>query len=260
MTAADLPDDLARLWRRPTGSGSRLGRPAALDVARVVNTAVALADEYGLGGVTLPKVAEALGVTGMSLYRHVGSKDELLNLMGDTAFAAEYIDTDTDGTWQDALGRWARSLWRAYHEHRWLADLPISSPPRGPNAMAWMDAGLRAMRPLPLAPMVKVGILTLVSGYVNTSARMALQLELSWRQGGDIDPVLAAREYGRQMAELVTPDRYPDAAQLFSSGTFDNAAAPPTTTPVDPAEANFIFGLEVLLRGIDATTPPAETP
>lgn len=255
----ELPDDLARLWRRPTGSGSRLGRPAALDVERVVTTAVALADRDGLGGVTLPKVAEALGVTGMSLYRHVGSKDELLNLMGDTAFAVGYIGDAPVATWQDGLQQWARSLWTAYQAHRWLADLPFSSPPRGPNAMAWMDAGLRAMRPLPLEPMVKVGILTLVSGYVNTSARMAVELESSWRQGGDIDPALAAREYGRQMAELVTPDRYPDAAELFSAGTFDNAAAPPTAAPADPAEANFVFGLEVLIRGIDATTPPAES-
>ncbi|MEU6719573.1 helix-turn-helix domain-containing protein [Nonomuraea sp. NPDC046802] len=28
-------------------------------------------------GATLPKVAEALGITKMSLYRYVGSKDEL---------------------------------------------------------------------------------------------------------------------------------------------------------------------------------------
>lgn len=257
MTDAELPEDLARLWRRPTGSGSRLGRPAALDVERVVRTAVAMADEHGLAGVTLPKIGETLGVTGMSLYRYVGSKDELLILMGDSAFAVEYIDAGATGSWSEGLERWARGLWRAYQAHRWLADLPTSSPPRGPNAMAWMDAGLRAMRPLPLDRMTKVGILTLVSGYVNTSARMAQQLEQSWRQSGGVDPALAAQRYGHEMARLVTPDRYPDAAELFSSGVFDSAAAPATVAPVDPAEANFIFGLEVLIRGIEATTASA---
>ncbi|MEC3914856.1 TetR/AcrR family transcriptional regulator [Nocardia sp. CDC160] len=254
MADTDLPEDLARLWRRPTGSGSRMGRPAALDVDRVVRTAVALADRQGLAGVTLPKLGEELGVTGMSLYRYVGSKDELLILMGDTAFATEYIGVDAVESWQEGIQQWARGLWQAYQAHRWLADLPTSGPPRGPNAIAWMDAGLRAMRPLPLDPMTKVGILTLVSGYVNTSARMAQQLEQTWRQSGRIDPAVAAQQYGREMAQLATPDLYPDASQIFSSGTFESNAAPATTTPTAPAEANFIFGLEVLIRGIEATT------
>ncbi|GAB2550073.1 TetR/AcrR family transcriptional regulator [Nocardia heshunensis] len=261
MAEPELPEDLARLWRRPIGSGSRLGRPAALDVDRVVRAAVELADRQGLAGVTLPKLGEELGVTGMSLYRYVGSKDELLTLMGDTAFATEYIGDDAAESWNDGLQQWARGLWRAYQAHGWLADLPTSSPPRGPNAMAWMDAGLRTMRPLGLDHMTKVGILTLVSGYVNTSARMAQQLAQSWRHDGDIDPALAARQYGRQMARLVTADRYPDAAQLFSSGTFDTAAAPATDTPATDtpataAEANFVFGLEVLIRGIEGLYHP----
>lgn len=78
-----VPVGLARLWRLPTES--RLGRPAELDVEQVVRAAVELADRDGLAGVTLAKVAKELGYTTMSLYRHVGSKEELLVLMGDAA-------------------------------------------------------------------------------------------------------------------------------------------------------------------------------
>jgi AcrR family transcriptional regulator len=250
MPDGELPEDLLRLWRRQSGSG--LGRPAALDVDRVVGAAVELADRDGLPGTTLPKIAEQLRVTPMSLYRYIGSKDELLVLMGDMAFAVAPELGDPVDSWRDGLRRWANGLWSAYQRHPWLADLPVSRPPRGPNAIAWMDLGLRAMRAVDLDRMTKVGYLTLVSGYVNVAARMAQQLEQARRLDG-VDPERDARDYGRQMAQLVEPDRFPDAAELFSIGTFETAAAPPTQAPVDPAEANFVFGLEVILDGIEVT-------
>ena len=57
----DAPIELRRLWR--VAVASRLGRPAELDVTRVVQAAVELADRDGLSGVTLPKVAKAVGFT-----------------------------------------------------------------------------------------------------------------------------------------------------------------------------------------------------
>ncbi|QIS13064.1 TetR/AcrR family transcriptional regulator [Nocardia arthritidis] len=245
---ADLPDDLVRLWRLPTGSG--LGRPAALDTDRVVRTAVELADQSGLTGATLPKIAERLGVTPMSLYRYIGSKDELLVLMGDMAFVPDIGHAPR--SWRAGLHGWAAGLWRAYRAHPWLAELPVSGPPRGPNAIAWMDAGLRAMRDIGLDRMTKVGILTLLGGYVNMAARMAQQLEQGWRAGGAVDPAGAAADYGREMNALIEPSRFPDAAELFSSGVFGSSAAPATRAPADPAEANFVFGLEVILDGVES--------
>ncbi|MFG1792684.1 TetR/AcrR family transcriptional regulator [Nocardia sp. NPDC049149] len=248
MADGELSDELVRLWRLPTGSG--LGRRAALDIDTVVGTAIELADRAGLAGATLPKIAEKLGVTPMSLYRYIGSKDELLTLMGDMAFARSAELAGIATSWRAGLRAWAIELWSAYQVHPWLADLPISSPPRGPSAIAWMDAGLRAMRDIDLDRMTKVGTLTLLSGYVNFAARMAQQLEQGWRQS-TVDPAVAAREYGQEMAELVAPARFPDAAELFAVGTFESRSAPPTDDPADP-ESNFLFGLGVILDGVQA--------
>ena len=51
----------------------------------IARAAVAIADEGGLGAVTMARVAESLGFTTMSLYRYVSSKDELVMLMQDAA-------------------------------------------------------------------------------------------------------------------------------------------------------------------------------
>ena len=49
-----------------------------LDHARVVDAAIAIADEDGLEAVTLARVAAALGVRSPSLYNHVDGRDGLI--------------------------------------------------------------------------------------------------------------------------------------------------------------------------------------
>jgi len=50
----------------------------------VLDAALALADESGLGAVTMHAVATRLGVTPMALYRHVGDKAALLDGLVET--------------------------------------------------------------------------------------------------------------------------------------------------------------------------------
>lgn len=243
-----MPPDLARLWR--IASESRLGRPAKLDVGRVVDAAVALADGEGLGAATLPRVAEALGVTKMSLYRHVGSKDELLVLMQDAAAGPvpEYLDGT--GPWRERLRLWATEHASVLERHPWLAASPVSGPPKGPNTIAWFDAGLRALRPTALDWGPKVRVVMLVGEYVRSAVRLAEGLAAG-REGTGLDQAAAERAYGRAMATLVDPGRFPDAAALFAADTLED-------TGPNTAENDFRFGLELVLDGVAAAVGAAE--
>ncbi|MEV6558737.1 TetR/AcrR family transcriptional regulator [Nocardia sp. NPDC051756] len=239
------PNELVRLWRLPTGA--RLGRPAGLDVEQVVRTAVQLADRDGLSGATLPKIAETLGVTPMSLYRHIGSKEELLVLMGDAATGPPPDFLAPVDDWRPALREWACALWSIHRQRPWLTQLPISGPPSGPSAIGWMDAGLRALRPTGLDAGAKVGIVMVVSGYVRQADLLAQQLEQGRRATG-LDEPETNRNYARHMARLVDPARFPDAAALFTSDLFES----PPPTP-DPTRDDFEFGLNIILDGIATT-------
>jgi AcrR family transcriptional regulator len=242
MDEARVPDELARLWR--ISSETRLGRPAKLDVGRVVDAAVALADREGLAAATLPKVAESLGVTKMSLYRHVGSKDELLVLMQDTAFGPVPSSLDGTGPWRDRLRLWATEQQAIFARHPWLATAPVKGPPQGPNLIGWFDAGLRAFRLTGLDWGTKVGAVMLVSEYVRSNAQLAQGLEAG-RSGTDMDQAAAEQAYGRAMASLISPERFPDAAALFASATFED-------TGEDTAQADFDLGLNLILDGVAA--------
>lgn len=240
MDEVQVPDELARLWR--ITPESRLGRPAKLDVGRVVDAAVALADAEGLAAATLPKVAESLGVTKMSLYRYVGSKDELLTLMRDAVAGPVPSSLDGTGPWRERLRLWAVEQRGTFVRHPWLATAPVSGPPQGPNLIGWFDAGLRTLRSTGLDWPAKVGVVMLVGEYVGGNAQLTLGFEAARADTGE-DQAAAEQAYGRAMATLVSAERFPDAAALFASATFEDTGA-------DTAQEDFDFGLERILDGV----------
>lgn len=227
MTGSHVPPGLRRLWRVP--AATQLGRPAELDVDRVLAAALVLADRDGLPGVTLPKVAEALGVTKMALYRYVGSKDELFTLLADYALPPP---PDLDDDWRPALRRWAHGNRDVYRRHPWLAQIPFTGPPAGPNAIAWLDAALRALRGTGLDWGAKVGVVVLLGGWVRQAGNLAHEFP-------DHAQAEIERDYGRALVELVEPERFPDAAAMFTSGVFEATD-----------DSDFDFGLEIVLDGV----------
>ncbi len=57
-----------------------------LSIGRIVQAGIEIADEHGLGGLSLRKLGEQLGAGTMAAYRHMRSKEELIHLMVDVAF------------------------------------------------------------------------------------------------------------------------------------------------------------------------------
>lgn len=242
-----VPAVLARLWRLP--SGPRLGRPAELDVDRVVRAAVDLADRDGLDGVTLLKVAQELGVTKMSLYRHVGSKGELFGLMADFATGAPPEIDAPD--WREGARQWAHAHRDIYRRRPWMVHLPVSGPPGGPCAIGWMDALLRVLRGTGLDWATKVSVLNLLGGYVRQASTVTQQLAEGRRESGR-QQAEVEQDYGRSLIHLVDHERFPDAAGLFASALFEAPPGAAAGDP-DPGDREFGFGLELILDGLAAT-------
>ncbi|MEV0663131.1 TetR/AcrR family transcriptional regulator C-terminal domain-containing protein [Actinomadura luteofluorescens] len=196
--------------------------------------------------MTLPKVAKSLGFTGMSLYRHVGSKDELLTLMTDAALGVPPDLGSAD--WRGGLRAWAFEQRAVFLRRPWLTRVPISGPSSGPNQIAWMEAALAAMSGTGLDWVHKISVLSLIGGYVLQSVRQ--QSELAEGRGEGRDQAGAERDHARALARLVDPERFPETARLFSSPLFE---APPSGAPGEGAtvaDADFSLGLELILDGV----------
>ena len=78
--------------------------PGVLDASAIVDAALKIADEQGLGAVSMRRVASQLGVTPMALYYYVENKDQLIDLMADQSLQ-QLEAIDQDGPWQVQLER-----------------------------------------------------------------------------------------------------------------------------------------------------------
>lgn len=237
-----VPNSLRRLWRLPMPP-SRLGRKSALDLDAVVSTAVRLADSGGLEAATLPRVAEELGVTPMSLYRYVGSKQELLQLMVDAASEPPLTEAG-QLDWREGLRRWAFDLWELSSRRPWIPRVPVYAAPSGPNQVAWLERALAELADTNVEWGDKLIAIGLLSGYVRHSVLLTEDL----REGRPVDEEQVESEYryGLALRELIDPKQFPNVAEMLGTDVF----GPVDKSTDETARRDFATGLELVLDGL----------
>jgi AcrR family transcriptional regulator len=122
-------------------TGRRAGRKPKVSRDQVLDAAFALADEGGLAAVTMASVGARLGVEAMSLYRHIGNKEEMLDGLIDRVFAEIEVPADAKD-WRGALRRRAVSAHGALARHPWAIGLMESRERPGPATLGHHDAML----------------------------------------------------------------------------------------------------------------------
>jgi AcrR family transcriptional regulator len=213
------------VWLRP----ARGRRDAPLTVDRIVGAAVALLDEEGAGRLTMRRLAERLEVAPPTLYWHVKTKDDVLDLAVDAIFAE--VPVPDAGEWADAV-RDLVLAWRATMlRHPWSPPL-LGRPMLGPNVLRRTEflqktlagAGLRG---LDLAAATHglanftIGSALTQSTWQNSDVRDAANAHI--RAHADAYPTLAAHDHLDQ----------PDWDALFNQGLdrFLAGLAGPTGSP-----------------------------
>lgn len=119
-------------------SSSAAGRTPRepLSRERVLRAGVALADERGIEGLSMRKLASHLGFEPMSLYNHVDSKDDLVEGMVDLV-GAEVDQPPTGIDWKTGLRQVATSMHEMLLRHHWAAAL---LPHHFPGTNRWRTA------------------------------------------------------------------------------------------------------------------------
>ncbi|WP_392710438.1 TetR/AcrR family transcriptional regulator [Rhizobium ruizarguesonis] len=137
-----------RSGAKSKGSGRRSASPLSgqeprseppLSLERIVATAVDLLDAEGVDGLKMRRLADRLGSGAMSLYWHVGNKEEVFDLALDSVL--EYrgppeIDASQDwrGDIVHMLEDWRASMLR----HPWSASL-LPRRALGPNILSRLE-------------------------------------------------------------------------------------------------------------------------
>jgi AcrR family transcriptional regulator len=238
-----LPASIQAAWglRARPNKGPRPG----LSLERIVEAAIKVADADGLAAVSMSRVAADLGASTMSLYRYVTAKEELLQLMADAAYGPPPAPPAPGQGWRAGLWRWAWAQLVGMRRHPWVVRIPISGPPTTPNATAWLERGLQCLHDTGLAENQKLSVVLLVAGFVRNYATMAADLAAGFLASSPAQEAMS--NYGRLLAKLTDPQRFPALHAAIASGAFDE--------PDDP-DAEFVFGLERVLDGINTLVRP----
>lgn len=119
-------------------------RPA-LSRGRVLDGALALADEMGMERFTIRRLAERLDVKPMSIYHYVPSKDEIVDGMVDLVFDEIDLPPEDMG-WQGAIRERCLSARMVLRRHPWAPPFMESRPRPGPATLRHHDAVLSTLR------------------------------------------------------------------------------------------------------------------
>ncbi|MQA80306.1 MAG: TetR family transcriptional regulator [Streptosporangiales bacterium] len=230
---------LELLWGNREEAPAR-GPKRALSVDTIVRTAIGIADAEGLEAVTMRRVATELGFTTMALYRYVPHKRSLVDLTVDTVGAA-MTDVRLPPGWRDGLTAWVRAYLDVSSEHPWLLRMEIVGAPAGPNSVAYLEIGLRALDESGLPGGDKMAVLLALTGYVRGAAQIASGISNAASARGVADEDMAP-SYGHALAKVVDGERFPRLAEVLTEGVFE--------MPEEQPDEDFEFGLARMLDGI----------
>jgi AcrR family transcriptional regulator len=235
--------DRLPIWMRPERAG-RGPRPAH-SRADIAAAAIRIADADGIEAVSLRRVAGELGTGTTTLYRYIATKDELFDLMIDSAIGERQPPAPT-GDWQADLRVIAYENRAMALRHPWLATLPATRPVLGPNSLAWLEATYATVDTRGLDPdeaMAQVGtVLTFVRGHVLDELA---EQEAARRSGMDMTTWLSAQaRYGEM---IFNSGRYPRLSRIMIEAETPHAD--------DRFERAFRAGLEHILAGLAGPRP-----
>jgi AcrR family transcriptional regulator len=228
-------------------------RAAALSRDEIVRTAITVADAEGAEAVNMRRIARELGSGTMSLYWHVASKDELLDMMID-AIVGEAQAPEPSGDWRADLRAGACTTRDALHRHQWAVNFMSTRPPAGPKMLRNLERSLGALDGLGLDTATALATLMAVATYVLGAVLRERQEANGERYiAGLFEDVPEAEKQAliRDFTERIrTSGHYPRMVAMLDEGIDPDSA--------DTRDERFEFGLDCLLDGIAARlSPPA---
>jgi len=203
---------------------------------RILDAAIALADEVGIENLTIRKLAAAVDVKPMTIYHHVPGKEAIVDAMVDRVFS-EFRRPPTNVDWKTAMRQRAVSARAVLAKHRWATPLMESRTNPGPETLAHHDAVVGCFRR---------------GGFSVEMAAHAYALVDNFIYGFALQEASLPAASGEDMADLATSivdplpqEKYPYLRELVAEHILQ---------PGYDFGAEFEFGLDLILDGLEAAT------
>jgi AcrR family transcriptional regulator len=214
-------------------TAGRRHRRIPLNRARVLETAIGLADQGGLESLSMRKLGQQLGVEAMALYHHFEDKEDLVDAMVDIVFGEVELPS-LGPDWTSAMRRRAISLRDALSRHRWAIGLMESRRHPGPAGLRHHDAMIGSLRS---------------AGFDLTTVAHAYSALDSYIYGFALTKTNLPFETSEEVAEVAetmlapfVPAEYPNLVEFIAGHAMQ---------PGYDYETEFEYGLDVVLDGLE---------
>jgi AcrR family transcriptional regulator len=216
----------------PKVPSSRRERPAkpALTRAGIVDAALTILAEEGLGRVTMRRIATALDTGAASLYVYVRNTEDLHAQVLDALLGGVELPPE-DGPWRERLADVLTSYMAVLFQHPAMARMSMSTHPSGANYLGLLEGILGLLRE---------------GGIPDTDAAWGVDLLLSFA-------TVTAVEHGHEDPLEADADDLSALAKQLSAvdaGAFPHIARLGADLLSGTGEQRFQWGLDVLITGI----------
>ncbi|NEB73833.1 TetR family transcriptional regulator [Streptomyces sp. SID14478] len=235
-------------------SGTRASRsrrseqPSGLDRERITEATVRLLDAEGLAKFSMRRLAGELGVTAMSVYWYVDTKDDLLELALDRIFGEMVVpgpQAVDAGDWRDHVRELAATYRALIVRHPWCSAQLGNYLNIGPNSLEFSRAVQRVIAATGLSLTRQRGAIASVFQFVYGYGT----IEGHFRQRC-ADAGMSQDEY---FHEAMSAFRVPaEMAEDFRHAEDMRAAAEDGQSVEEMRDADFQVALDLLVAGIEA--------
>jgi AcrR family transcriptional regulator len=166
---------------------------------RILQSALELVDEQGLGALTMRKLGQRLGFEAMSLYNYVANKEDVIDgMLGLVLAEAELPPTAED--WASAVRATAVSVHDALRRHPWAAGELLTYGRVRPARLQYMESLLTQLRE---------GGLPAETAYVAYHVLDAHIFGFSLWEGSHSFTAEQVEEMSAVFEEVITPEEFP---------------------------------------------------
>jgi AcrR family transcriptional regulator len=202
----------------------RRGRPAKLSRQTILAAAVELIDRDGSDGLTMRSLAGDLGVEAMSLYRHIDSREALLDGVAERLMS-EIEPRGASSDWTEGVRGFASSIRGLAHKH--------------PQAFALL--ALRALESTSALQPVEDLLASLRSGgFTPARAVAAYRIVAAYTLGYALNEITGFALDQSALAEAAPSGRFPTIRALNRH------------LASEPGQGSFRTGLDAIINGLRA--------
>ena len=210
---------------------------------QIVTAALELLDAEGLEGMNMRALGKRLNSAATAVYWHVGSREGLIALAADRAWAEVDLPDPAEVGWRTAASEMATSEYAMLTRHLWLVQAFGSYQLYGPGKARHDDHSIAVYEAAGFvgaeADQATSAVFTFVLGNALGLAATASFTRKLGRDGGDVHALMQASR--AEVVELAA--QFPRLRARLELPSAGYGAAP---------EGSFAFGLQAILDGLEA--------